>query len=207
MPSELHFPGRQADEHAVIVLHRHWFVFVSSAAALVFLGAAPFVVMFIWSQVTDWQLVAGSFGYAALVMAGALYYLFLWMLIYGFWLDYYLDTFIITNKRVVDIAQSGLFGRTIAEQRLYRIQDVTSDVQGIAATFFHYGNVYIQTAGKTERFVFEHVPHPEKVAKAILELTDKIDDRMEHPGDPAVTVENAKHARSGRIQPPPVSGE
>lgn len=203
MPHDIDFPGRQSDEHVVIVLHRHWFIFVRSVATLVLLGGAPVVVTLVWSRLTDWQLADGSLGYALLVMAGALYYLFLWILIYGYWLDYYLDTFIITNKRVVDIEQAGLFGRTVAEERLYRIQDVTSDTKGILATSLRYGNVYVQTAGKTERFIFEQVPHPELVARSILDLTDKIDDRLEHGDGDSLPAENPKPlssaTRSGTV--------
>ncbi len=194
MSSDIDFPGRQPNEHVVIVLHRHWFVFVKHVVLLLLLSGAPLVVAYIWSRITAWQFATGSFSYALVVMAGVLFYLFLWILIYGYWLDYYLDIFIITNKRIVDIEQSGLFGRTVAEERLFRIQDVTSDAQGIAATMLRYGNVYIQTAGKTERFIFEQVPYPERVARKILELTDKIDDQLE----PNVGATN-------RAKQPPIS--
>ncbi len=179
MRHDIDFPGRQPDEKIVIVLHRHWLIFVRQVGMLVLLAGAPAVVALVWSNVSKFTLDQGSLGHTLVVMSTALYYLFLWILIYGFWLDYYLDVFIITDKRVVDIEQAGLFGRTVAEERLYRIQDVTSDTQGILATTFRYGNVYVQTAGKTERFVFEHVAHPENVARTILELTDKIVDRLE----------------------------
>ena len=193
MPHDINFPGREPDEHAVEVFHRHWFVFVRSAFVLVLIGAAPWIVMLLWSHITSWTLASGTLGYTVIIFLGALYYLFLWILLYGYWLDYYLDAFIVTNKRIVDIEQSGLFGRTVAEERLSRIQDVTSDTNGIVATALRFGNVYIQTADKTERFIFQQVPHPEKVARMILELTDKIDDRLEHPGDSSKVVEKHEH--------------
>ena len=179
MRHDIDFPGRQPDESIVIVLHRHWFIFVRHVMVLFILAGAPLAAAYIWSQISVFELISGSLSHTLVVMAAALYYLFLWMLIFGYWLDYYLDVFIITDKRLVDIEQAGLFGRTVAEERLYRIQDVTSDAQGIMATTLHYGNVYVQTAGKTERFIFEHVPHPENVARTILQLTDKIVDRLE----------------------------
>lgn len=184
MRHDIDFPGRQADEKIVIVLHRHWFIFVRHVLTLLVLAAAPLLVGAIWMRIGSFELVTDSLSYILVVMAGCLYYLFMLILLFGYWLDYYLDVFIITDKRIVDIEQSGLFGRTVAEERLYRIQDVTSDAQGIMATALRYGNVYVQTAGKTERFIFENVPHPERVSRTILELTDKIVDRLEadqHP--------------------------
>jgi len=198
MPRDINFPGRQPDENIVIVLHRHWFIFARHVIILFLLAGVPLAVAYVWSQISVFTLVAGSFSHTVVVMAAALYYLFLWILIYGFWLDYYLDIFIITDKRIVDIEQDGLFGRTVAEERLYRIQDVTSDAQGIMATTLHYGNVYVQTAGKTERFIFEQVTHPENVARTILELTDKIVDRLEeddkqpHHDDAAADQQHTK---------------
>lgn len=196
MHSGIDFPGRQEGEHTVSILHRHWFVFVRSIFTLVLLGAAPWVAIFIWSQLGSWTFTAGTLSFTIIVILGALYYLFLWILLYGYWLDYYLDVFVITNKRIVDIEQSGLFGRTVSEERLYRIQDVTSESHGIIPTMLHYGNVYVQTAGKKERFIFPQVSHPELVARQILELTDKIDDRLEHPGDSTKVVERAAMAQS-----------
>ena len=144
------FPGREPDEKIVVVLHRHWFTFFRSVIGLIFLGVVPAGIVWWWAGYAGWELIPGTLGHTLLVMAGALFELFVWILIYGFWLDYYLDTFIITDKRLVDIEQSGLLGRTVAEQRLYRVQDVTSEAQGLLATMFHFGNVYVQTAGEKE---------------------------------------------------------
>lgn len=179
MRHDIDFPGRQPDEQIMMVLHRHWFIFLRHIILLFLLAGAPLVVGYIWSQIVNFSWDSTSLSYVLVIMAAALYYLFLWILIFGYWLDYYLDVFIVTNKRIVDIEQAGLFGRTVAEERLYRIQDVTSDSQGMLATSFHYGNVYVQTAGKTERFIFENVPNPERISRTILELTDKIVDRLE----------------------------
>lgn len=198
MRHDIDFPGRQPDEKIVMVLHRHWFVLFRHIILLVVLGAAPLVAAYIWSKIAQLDLLNGTLSYGLVVMAGALYYLFLWILMFGYWLDYYLDVFIITNKRIVDIEQAGLFGRTVAEERLYRIQDVTSDAQGIAATMLRYGNVYVQTAGKTERFIFEHVSHPENVARMVLELTDKIVDRMEAHDQADLPESDTSHAQ-GRL--------
>lgn len=188
MSRDIHFPGREPDEQTVLVLHKHWLVFIRSVALFVILGGVPSAIILLWSRLQTWTLLPGTLGHTLLVMAGALYFLFIWILIYDAWLSYYLDVFIVTDKRIVDIEQSGLFGRTVAEERLYRVQDVASTTEGILATTFRYGNVYVQTAGKTERFIFESVPNPEKVTRTILSLTDKIADRVETADDHPVST-------------------
>ena len=93
-------------------------------------------------------------------------------------LDYYLDTWIITNDRLLNIEQEGVFARTISELDLYKIQDATSEVKGILPSLFGYGNVHIQTAGETKRFELEQVPNPHEVRKLIMDLAEE--DRKYH---------------------------
>lgn len=175
------FSAQEPDEKIIASLHRHWFVFIGKFGLCVLLMAVPVGIWFVWDLQSSTPLDSSSFGYGLAIMAAGLYYLFIWMLAFGFWLDYYLDYFLITDRRVVDIEQSGLFARSVAELRLYRIQDVTSEVKGLWPTLLRFGNVYIQTAGEKERFVFQQVPHPDLVVKQLLKLTDKIDDQVERP--------------------------
>ena len=52
------------------------------------------------------------------------------------------------------------------------IQDVSSSVKGIFATFFNYGTVLIQTASEVNQIDFNQVPNPEKVIKLLRELRE-----------------------------------
>ncbi len=173
------FPGQQPDEKIVKIYHRHWFVFFTQIIVVIIAAAVPVIVWYVLLPALNWEPDPATMSYMLILMLGGWYYLLLWILAYGFWLDYTLDYFIVSDKRLVDIEQAGLFHRTIAEQRLYRVQDVTSDVKGVFPTLLHYGNVYIQTAGEQERFIFEQVPNPDEVVKLILSLVDKIDDHLE----------------------------
>ena len=105
--------------------------------------------------------------------AGALAILFAlitWIFFFLLWIDYYFDVWIITNKRVVNVEQKGLFNREVSELELERIQDITTDVKGVIPTFLNYGDVYVQTAGKTERFDFADVPDPYGIKDIIMNL-------------------------------------
>lgn len=106
------------------------------------------------------------------ILATSLYYMLAWVFFFRAWLDYYLDIWLVTNQRIVSVEQAGLFARTISEQKLYRIQDVSANVQGIIPTLFDYGNVTIQTAGKNEFFIFKEVPRPHQVARNIAKLAE-----------------------------------
>ena len=103
----------------------------------------------------------------------------IWFFFFPQFVDYYLDAWVITNDRIVNVEQQGLFARTVSELDLYKIQDVTSEVRGLIPTLFNYGNVHVQTAGTQERFVFEQVPNPHEIRKRIMVLVDE--DRKYHP--------------------------
>lgn len=163
------FPGRRADEQILLVLRRHWFVLLTTGIFFAFLLVLPLIL---WSLLprgfflTLHETVWG--GLLTLGLSG--YYLFLWLFFFTILVDYYLDVWIVTNERIVSIEQIGLFRRVIAEQNMGRVQDVTSEVEGVFPTFLNFGNVYVQTAGERERFVFMQVPNPEGVKKGILQL-------------------------------------
>ena len=86
---------------------------------------------------------------------------------------YYLNIQIITSIRVVDVTQEGLFSHTISELHIDKIEDATSSSNGLFGTIFNYGNVYVQTAGATDRFEFHNVPDPAGIEKLVLNLYEK----------------------------------
>lgn len=185
------FPEQEKDEKVLYIFRRHWFVFFKNFLKIIGLTAAPLAVAWFWNLTFHPQLAEDSLGYTLLILGGSLYFLFLWILLYNLWLDYALDFFAVTNKRVVDIEQSGLFHRTVVGQNLNRIQDVTSDVKGVFPTFLGYGNVYIETAGARDRFVFAQVPHPEQIVNLILDLAHRADPSA--IGPPPAGVQPAAH--------------
>ena len=112
------------------------------------------------------------------------YVLFMWYFLFKALADFYLDTWIVTDHRILDIHQLGLFKRDVSELRLSKIQDITVKIEGLLPTFFNYGTVIIQTAGVIPEFRFEQVPSPQQVKDRILQLYDQF--IKQHPGDQEV---------------------
>ncbi|MSU75402.1 MAG: PH domain-containing protein [Candidatus Magasanikbacteria bacterium] len=105
-----------------------------------------------------------------IVLFGSGYYIAVLLFFYSYFLDFYLDLLVITNDRLIDMEQVGIFARHTAEVDLYKIQDITSEVKGVFASLFNYGDLLIQTAGAVERFVVEGVPRPDTLRQEILDL-------------------------------------
>lgn len=175
-----HLIAKKPYEDRIIALRRHWLTMAKRIAVYVVLAAIPFGgYLFLRDQFPE--ILASTVGYPALVLGTAAYELGMWLFLFTMFLDYELDMWVVTNDRLVNIEQHGLFARTIAELDLWRVQDVTSDVRGVFPTFFNYGTVYVQTAGAKERFALEQVPQPHEVRKIILDMADI--DRKFHERD------------------------
>ncbi len=87
--------------------------------------------------------------------------------------DFYLSVQIVTTDRIIDVSQTGLFGREVNELSYDKIEDATHKQNGILATMFNFGDVIIQTAASassnTSGFVFKNIPNPAKTHKVIME--------------------------------------
>ncbi len=177
MLSLKHLPNAIPDEKIIYALRAHGITVTNLLLCMLLLLGSPFAI---YAYLTRYQpdVLNNSSTVTILVMAGSIFFLYAWLFLFQNYIDYDLDMWIVTTKRILNIEQNGLFSRTVSELRLYRIQDVTSSVNGFIHMMFDYGNVEIQTAGEHEHFLFEDVGHPNAITKAILEYAEI--DRREH---------------------------
>lgn len=158
-------------EKLVLTLRRHWIVLLGHACMFLLEIVLPFAVVLL-IPVFPALLAHAVFG-PLLVIMGSAYTLTIILLFFHNFVDYYLDVWIVTNERLINIEQKGFFFRTIAELRYYRVQDVASEVKGILPTLFHYGDVTVQTAGTQPRFIMKQVPSAHDVARRIHTLLEE----------------------------------
>ncbi|MEO8065516.1 MAG: hypothetical protein ABI643_01510 [Candidatus Doudnabacteria bacterium] len=166
------FPGQQENERICLVVREHWMVlFFRLSAWLIF---AAVLVLSDWFIGMYLPALKSDPWVAWVSLLRSVYLMFLMLGLLIIWVIYYLNVQIITNERVVDIEQDSLLKRRVSELHLSRLEDVTSEVNGIFGTFLNYGNVYIQTAAETERFTFSRVPDPAAIEKMILDLYEQL---------------------------------
>ncbi len=162
-------PNQLEDEKAILILRRHWFIFFKSILLFAFLAITPIIFLTMINNFMAGILEHYFFAPFILLLFSA-YYLGIWLFLFANFIDYHLDVWIVTNVRILNIEQKGLFSRIISEQKIEKIQDVTSEVHGIIPTFLDYGDVHIQTAGTKERFRFRKIPHPANTRKKVLTI-------------------------------------
>jgi uncharacterized membrane protein YdbT with pleckstrin-like domain len=177
--TQYHFDGQKKDENIFLVLHRHWFDIFSQFVIIffmlaIFLGSFIFSFFFFDFFLNDPEMEN------VLDFIRSLLLIFTWITFFLILIDYYFDIWIVTDKRIVNIEQKGMFSRVVSELKLENIQDITTDVKGIIPTFLNYGNLHVQTAAEKERFNFRSIPNPYKVKNLIMNLQKKSEQKEEN---------------------------
>lgn len=163
-----HFLGQHPQEKIILLLRRHFLVLLGSLIPAFFLAGAIFLG---YRFIPRYISILAEEPYHDFFLLGMnVFSLYVIGFAFLLWMDWYLDAWILTNERIIDIKQTGLFGRDVSEFKLDRIQDVTVHAKGVFPTIFNYGDVRIQTAGEKVDFIFEQVPSPYKVKDTILKV-------------------------------------
>lgn len=194
------FPNQQPDEKIIMFLRRHWLflfkVLIIFAVLILVIGIFDYAAYYLTSI---WE---SQLGFPIMVLGNSAYFLFVLLFSFANFVDYYLDVWIVTDKRIINVEQKGLFSRIVSEKELWRMQDVTSEVHGFMATSLNYGDIFLQTAGTKGRFVFKQVPDAAHVAQEIGNLVAKVRETQEQsmpvaekalPEKNEIEIEGNKH--------------
>ena len=165
------FPSQLQDETIYLVVREHWVHFFLKVVVWLFFVAA--LILFNRYVPEYLPLMFADKAGQVTHLFIQVYTLFLALSLFLIFVIYYLNIQIITNIRIVDVSQDGLFSHTVSELHIDKIEDATSKTTGILGTIFNYGDVYVQTAGTVERFEFVAVPNPADIEKLILDLYEK----------------------------------
>ncbi|MBI5135137.1 PH domain-containing protein [Candidatus Uhrbacteria bacterium] len=159
------------DERVVYFLRHHWIAYALPGAAGIVLALVPIIIGSVLSA-TGARLLDQWAGVVTILLS--VYYLSIWLFSFTTFLSTYLDVWVVTTHRIVYIEQHSLFSRTIAEQPLFRVQDVTSTMEGVLPTLLGYGNIRVQTAGTNEQFTFKTIARPLDVSRTIFQLVEDV---------------------------------
>ncbi len=157
-------------ESIIEIKRRHWFKLfedlIALALGLVIIFIAPVVFAAYYPEVFEIYIKE------ALLAIG----LILQIIVIAAFLiiiDYFLDVWIVTDKRLIFIELKGLWSRSTSSVNYQNIQDVSVEVNGIIPTLLDYGSLQVQTAGEFKKFIFKDVPRPYELKDKILELHEQ----------------------------------
>jgi hypothetical protein len=157
-----HFPGQQPDEVVRMVARKHKLFLLLPALPLV--GALILFSLVLLGAAGDrnplipwpfFEILA-----VVLIIGTAIWF------VYRDLSRWYLEMYIITNKRIVN--SRGLLEPMRQETSIESIRQVKVDYDSILNIWLHYGDVLVYIVGST--LVLSHVPDPKKVKDLIDDL-------------------------------------
>ncbi|HEY4488516.1 MAG TPA: PH domain-containing protein [Candidatus Paceibacterota bacterium] len=158
-------------EHVLLKFRKHWFVLLRDSigtALSVFLPplaltAAQWMGFDIFSAIPSSLITFVTFWWMLIV----------WLALSVIWTNYYLDLWLVTEKRLVSVDQTGLFYREVTTLSLATVQDVTVEQYGLVETFLNFGTVTVQNAGPTtNNMTIIGVADPGSIRDGILKRCD-----------------------------------
>ena len=159
------FDGQEKDENVILLLRRHPFTILLPLSLFGLAGFVPVVVGLIF-----WLPILAHGWLNLFLSISSVWFLAFWLAIFYSLTIYTLDTVIITDRRIIDSDQRGLFNRKISELHSHRIQDVSTHTNGLIETILKFGDITVQTAASEKQFIFHQIPKPDRVKDVIMQV-------------------------------------
>lgn len=171
-----HFKGQHENEEVLCFCRRHWIVLLPHM--VVFFIFCIFIILFftfVSTESLESAFAQSNYRFLMLlpISLGTLYMHRFFLRVF----NYYLQTIIITNNRVITLEQTLYFTRTRDSIDLTEIQDIVVKQHGIMQTLLNYGELIITLSSAHSTKTLERVPNPEyyfrKINKTKSEYTAK----------------------------------
>lgn len=184
-PQNCRFEGQDVDEKILLLLRAHPITNLTWIIPAVLLFFWPYAVPTIAKLLNfDLTILPASFEILLLIIN----YLLVLIIAFEGFLYWYFNIYIVTDKNIMDVDFHSVLFKNIDVAPLRNIEDASSSMGGILNAVFHYGNVFIQTAGTSRNIDFISVPKPHQVADFILDEAHKIHGKEQNahhqPGRP-----------------------
>lgn len=158
-------------EQVLKIVRKHWFLIVAELFGVFMMILLPLILLSIAVIVPALEPYLNLLPLIIVAMLGWV----LLALLTGFmiWTHYYLDLWVITDRRIIVIDQIHFFNRKVSSFRLERLQDIKVTINGIIPTFLNFGTLRAQTAGAADsNFMSTGLPEPRELQALIQKATD-----------------------------------
>lgn len=156
------------------IVRKHWFVIIVELFVALFMALLPFFVLTTLVITLDTHTFFDTplaTLFPSIIFATSLWFVCACMFGYMIWTHYFLDVWVLTNRRVVLINQIHFFNRIVSSFRLERLQDMSVSINGVIGTLLNFGTIRAQTASAHEDgFIMHGVPEPRELLSLIQAL-------------------------------------
>jgi len=147
-PAKLDFEGQRPGEKVLFVFRRHIIAMRKGFYLLLIPLVITAIPPLIWQS--NLELFLLPIGGLALGIILFLYHYIMW----------YFTIYLVTNQRIRQVTQKGIFGKDVVELRLSKIQNISYNIPGFTGEILGFGTIVIQTF--VGDLVIRNVEHPEK---------------------------------------------
>lgn len=165
----------EADEAVITTVRKHWFLITIELLTIVLFGLAPVFAFMIVLALPPQEVIMSFFETQTplLIFGIAAWMLLSTMAAATSWTSYYLDLWIITDRRIIVVDQFNFFNRKVSNFRLERLQDIKVTIKGLIPTLLNYGTIQAQTASASENnFTSPGLPDPRELQSIIQNAMD-----------------------------------
>ncbi len=148
-------------EQLIAIFRKHPIFIWLAAIKYVVLALLPMIAL----PLIDSSMNINLNGYGSIFYI--VFLIVLWIAFFIEWTDFMLDTWILTDERLIDVEQISLFNRRVSTLSLDRVQDITVTEAGFLETLLGIGVVLVQTAGESQEFKVSGVKDPNQVKDLI----------------------------------------
>lgn len=161
-------------EEIILVTREHWIV---PAVKLFVNGFVVFLLLLL-----SWVLNTAVESKIIIELFNILIYTIIcWQIIMLtiYFHNYYLSCQIITNERIIDVDQKGLFKKETNDSFFENVEGVNMKQNTVWQNLLNFGSVDVQTAGTATELgaagsVFENVPNPRRVIEILNNLQHQV---------------------------------
>jgi hypothetical protein len=156
--SETHkyFDDQLDDEEVLFVFRKHPIVMRKGlviAMIAILLGTVPALVK------PEYIYLFGGLG-GGFILSGLIFM--------PTWISWHYSVFIVTDQRLIQITQKGMWKRSVVDIGLPQIQMVNYEVGGLQETLLGFGTIMMQTF--VGDLIIHDVHHPAKIQKKLLTI-------------------------------------
>jgi uncharacterized membrane protein YdbT with pleckstrin-like domain len=127
------FDGQRDGEEVVLVFRRHIIALRKGFYSILI----PFVLASLPTLINPGELI---FFYIS--MGGLAFGL---VLFFYHWIGWYFTIFILTDQRLRQSTQQGIFGKSVIDLPVSKIQNISYTIPGLSGELFGFGTIIIQT--------------------------------------------------------------
>ncbi len=160
--SHKYFADQMDDENVLYVFRKH--PIVMRKGLVIGLGAlliGPLYTLALTYARPDNYRSIGFFFMSLLISFGIGLVLY-----FPSWISWFYSVFIVTDQRLIQITQKGLFHRSVVDIGLSQIQMVNYEVAGLQETLLGFGTIMMQTY--LGDLIIHDIHHPAKIQKKLL---------------------------------------